>query len=284
MGGALIDLYLGESAAEEEKLKARDYKSWDLTERQVCDVEMLLGGAFSPLEGFLNRTDYDSVVDTMRLSSGLIWPIPIMLDVSSAFADEISEGETIALRDREGVVVATMMVAEIWEPDKPREAMGVFGTEDTAHPGVDFLVNRANPVYVSGKLHGIEPATHYDFKLLRDSPSELRGRFRKLGWRKVVAFQTRNPMHRAHQELTFRAARDQEANLLIHPAVGLTKPGDVDHYTRVRCYESVLRHYPEQTTTLSLLNLAMRMGGAARSGVARHHSQEFRLHPLHCRS
>ena len=260
-GGALVDLYLGESAAEEEKLKARDYKSWDLTERQLCDVEMLLDGAFSPLDGFLTRADYDSVVDTMRLSSGLIWPIPITLDVSAAFADEVTEGDMIALRDREGVVIATMKIGEIWEPDKGREAASVFRTEDVAHPGVDFLINHANPVYISGSVHGIEPPTHYDFKLLRDSPSELRGRFRKLGWRKVVAFQTRNPMHRAHQELTMRAARDQEANLLIHPVVGLTKPGDVDHYTRVRCYENLLRHYPEQTTTLSLLNLAMRMAG-----------------------
>ena len=222
---------------------------------------MLLDGAFSPLEGFLSRADYDSVVNTMRLSSGLIWPMPVMLDVKSEFADGLNEGETIALRDREGVVTATMKIEEIWEPDKTREAAGVFGTEDTAQPGVNYLISQANPVYVSGKIQGIEPPTHYDFKLLRDSPRELRGRFRKLGWRKVVAFQTRNPMHRAHQELTFRAARDQEANLLIHPVVGLTKPGDVDHYTRVRCYENLLRHYPEQTTTLSLLNLAMRMGG-----------------------
>jgi sulfate adenylyltransferase len=116
-------------------------------------------------------------------------------------------------------------------------------------------------VYLGGKVHGIEPPTFYDFKLLRDTPSELRGRFRKLGWRKVVAFQTRNPLHRAHHELTFRAAREADANLLIHPVVGMTKPGDIDHFTRVRCYEHVLEEYPEQTTTLSLLNLAMRLAG-----------------------
>ena len=116
-------------------------------------------------------------------------------------------------------------------------------------------------MYLGGKLRGVEPPMHYDFKLLRDSPSELRGRFRKLGWRKVVAFQTRNPMHRAHQELTLRAARETEANLLLHPVVGMTRPGDIDHYTRVRCYEHMLKHYPEQTTALSLLNLAMRMAG-----------------------
>ncbi len=265
-GGVLVDLYLGGAAAEEERQKARDYRSWDLTERQLCDVEMLLNGTFSPLEGFLTLADYDSVVDKMRLSLGVIWPMPITLDVARDFAEQISEGETIALRDREGVLVATLRVGEIWEPDKAREAAGVFGSDDAAHPGVDFLINRAHPVYVGGKLRGVEPLTRYDFKLLHASPRELRERFGKLGWRKVVAFHTRNPMHRADYELTSRAARDQEANLLIHPVVGPTGPGDVDHYMRVRCYEHLLRYYPEQTTTLSLLNLAMRMAGP-REGV-----------------
>ncbi|MFQ6018770.1 MAG: bifunctional sulfate adenylyltransferase/adenylylsulfate kinase [Kiloniellaceae bacterium] len=260
-GGVLKELYLGESAAEEEKLKAQDYKSWDLTARQLCDIELILNGAFSPLEGFLTRQEYESVLQEMRLPSGLLWPIPITLDVNPKFAEEIGEGAAIALRDPEGVIIATMEIEDIWTPDKSLEAAAVFGTEDVAHPGVDYLVNRAYEVYIGGKLRGVEPRVHYDFKLLRDSPSELRGRFRKLGWRKVVAFQTRNPMHRAHQELTFRAARENEANLLIHPVVGMTKPGDVDHYTRVRCYEHILEKYPEQTTTLSILNLAMRMAG-----------------------
>ena len=161
----------------------------------------------------------------------------------------------------EGVLIATMEVGDRWEPDKTAEARSVFGTDDEHHPGVHYLKHRAGPVYVGGKLRGVEPPMHYDFKLLRDSPAELRGRFRKQGWRKVVAFQTRNPMHRAHQELTFRAARECEANLLLHPVVGMTRPGDIDHYTRVRCYEHMLGHYPEQTTALSLLNLAMRMAG-----------------------
>ena len=260
-GGVLRELYLGESAADEEKLRSRDIRSWDLTERQLCDLELLLNGAFSPLDGFLTREDYDSVVKTMRLPSGLIWPIPIVLDVGAPFAEQISEGETLALRDREGVCLATMEVRDIWTPDKAVEAAAVYGTENPAHPGVDRLLNATGAVYLGGPLKGIEPPVHYDFRLLRDSPSELRGRFRKLGWRKVVAFQTRNPMHRAHQELTLRAARECEANLLIHPVVGLTRAGDVDHYTRVRCYEHILQHYPEQTTALSLLNLAMRMAG-----------------------
>jgi sulfate adenylyltransferase len=260
-GGELKNLYLPAEAAEQEKQAAKEYASWDLTERQICDIELLLNGAFSPLEGYLSKTDYEAVLAEMRLTSGVLWPMPITLDVSEEFAGSIKSGERIALRDLEGVVIATMEVGDIWTPDKDVEAEKVFGTTDEAHPAVHYLKNIANPVYVGGTLQGVEAPTHYDFKHLRDGPAELRERFRKLGWRKVVAFQTRNPMHRAHQELTLRAAFDVEANLLIHPVVGMTKPGDVDHYTRVRCYEHLLGRYPEQTTMLSLLPLAMRMGG-----------------------
>jgi sulfate adenylyltransferase len=260
-GGELKDLYLPAAEAEAAKEAAGDYPSWDLTDRQLCDVELLLNGAFSPLEGFLNKDDYDSVVKTMRLASGVLWPIPITLDVSEDFSKGIKSGDTIALRDLEGVILATLEVGDIWTPDLEAEAKGVYGTTDDKHPAVNYLRNIGNTVYVGGRLTGIEQPTHYDFKHLRDSPAEVRDRFEKLGWRKVVAFQTRNPMHRAHQELTLRAAHDVEANLLIHPVVGMTKPGDVDHFTRVRCYEQLLQRYPEQTTMLSLLPLAMRMGG-----------------------
>jgi len=165
------------------------------------------------------------------------------------------------LRDMEGVLIATLEVSDNWTPDKASEAQLVFGSEDVKHPAVNYLMNIAHPVYLGGKLKGVEAPMHYDFKGWRDTPAEMRARFKKLGWRKVVAFQTRNPMHRAHQELTFRAAKEIEANLLIQPVVGMTKPGDIDHYTRVRCYEHLLEQYPEQTTSLSLLNLAMRMAG-----------------------
>jgi len=260
-GGELKDLYLDPSAAEAEKQAAREYASWDLTERQLCDIELLLNGAFSPLDGFLNQADYDAVVKDMRLTSGVLWPVPITLDVTEEFAADLEKGDKLALRDLEGVILATLEVGDIWTPDKKAEAQGVYGTSDELHPAVHYLYNIANPVYVGGKLTGIESPMHYDFKHLRESPSEVRTRFKKLGWRKVVAFQTRNPMHRAHQEISLRAAREVEANLLIHPVVGMTKPGDVDHFTRVRCYEHILAHYPEQTTSLSLLPLAMRMGG-----------------------
>ena len=260
-GGELIDRYLPRDAAAEEKEASRGLPSWDLTMRQLCDVELILNGAFSPLTGFLDQDDYEGVRDNMRLARGIFWPMPITLDVSEQFAAGIGTGDKIALRDSEGVLIATMRVESTYRPDREAEAEAVFGTSDDTHPGVAHLRHRAHPVYLGGTLDGVEPPTHYDFKHLRDTPREMRERFRKLGWRKVVAFQTRNPMHRAHLELTFRAAKDVEANLLLHPVVGMTKPGDVDHFTRVRCYEHLLRHYPEQTTALSLLPLAMRMGG-----------------------
>ena len=260
-GGELKDLYLNESAAETEQKRAGEYPSWDLTARQLCDLDLLSCGAFSPLEGFNTQAEFESICKDMRLPSGVLWPMPITLDVSEEFAETLKTGGRIALRDPEGVLLATMDVEDIYRPDKAMEAKSVYGTTDDTHPAVAYLNDTAGPVYVGGKIHGIEPQTHYDFKMLRDTPAEARGRFRKLGWRKIVAFQTRNPLHRAHQELTFRAAKEVQANLLIQPVVGLTKPGDINHFTRVRCYEHVLEEYPDQTTSLSLLNLAMRMAG-----------------------
>lgn len=259
--GELRELYLIDSLAATVKKQSRDWPSWELTPRQLCDIELLLNGGFSPLPGFMTRRDYERVVAEMRLLDGTLWPIPITLDVTQAFADRISAGLQIALRDPPGVLIAVLEVQDVWTPDRRAEAIGVFGTEDAAHPGVNHLLQRSNSVYVGGTLRGVRPPTHYDFKHLRDTPRELRERFRKLGWRRVVAFQTRNPMHRAHQEITLRAAHQAKANLLLHPVVGTTRPGDIDHYTRVRCYEHVLKHYPEHTTTLSLLPLAMRLAG-----------------------
>ncbi|TCO81087.1 sulfate adenylyltransferase [Plasticicumulans lactativorans] len=260
-GGSLKNLYLSADAAAAEKQKAREYVSWDLSHRQLCDIELLLNGAFSPLEGFLGEADYDRVVREMRLADGTLWPMPITLDVSEAFAATVKRGERIALRDPEGALIAVLEIGDIYTPDKAVEAQGVFGTTDDTHPGVAYLMHKAGPVYLGGRLFGMEEPPHYDFRHLRNSPAELRALFNKLGWRKVVAFQTRNPMHRAHQELTFRAAKLSQANLLIQPVVGMTKPGDIDHYSRVRCYEHLIKQYPEQSTMLSLLHLAMRMGG-----------------------
>ncbi|MCP1170158.1 bifunctional sulfate adenylyltransferase/adenylylsulfate kinase [Limimaricola litoreus] len=255
------ELYVSYESAQKLKVEAGNLVSHDLTPRQICDLELLMNGGFNPLKGFLTEEDYDSVVETMRTKDGALWPMPVTLDVSEEFAAKVELGQDIALRDQEGVILATMTVTDKWEPNKSREAEKVFGADDSAHPAVNYLHNHAGKIYLGGPVTGIQQPVHYDFRARRDTPNELRAYFRKMGWRKIVAFQTRNPLHRAHQELTFRAAKEAQANLLIHPVVGMTKPGDVDHFTRVRCYEAVLDKYPSSTTHLSLLNLAMRMGG-----------------------
>ncbi|MEO1537263.1 MAG: bifunctional sulfate adenylyltransferase/adenylylsulfate kinase [Pseudomonadota bacterium] len=255
------ELYVSYESAQKLKKDAAELPSWDLTPRQICDLELLMNGGFHPLKGFLGEDDYNGVVEDMRLADGTLWPMPITLDVSEEFAESLALNQDIALRDQEGVILATLTVTDRWVPNKAREAEKVFGADDAAHPAVNYLHHTAGKIYLGGPITGIQPPVHYDFKMRRDTPNELRAYFRKLGWRRVVAFQTRNPLHRAHQELTFRAAKDAAANLLIHPVVGLTKPGDVDHFTRVRCYEAVLDKYPAATTTMSLLNLAMRMAG-----------------------
>ena len=255
------ELYVSYESAQKLKVEAGNLLSWDLTARQICDLELLMSGGFHPLRGFMSEPDYNGVVENMRLVDGSLWPIPITLDVSEAFAEKIQPGLDIALRDAEGVILAILSVTDKWVPDKSTEAKGVFGTDDVGHPAVNYLHNTAGKVYLGGPITGLQPPVHYDFKSRRDTPNELRAYFRKMGWQRIVAFQTRNPLHRAHQELTFRAAREAQANLLIHPTVGMTKPGDVDHFTRVRCYEAVLDKYPVSTTHMSLLPLAMRMAG-----------------------
>jgi sulfate adenylyltransferase len=255
------ELFVSYESAQKLKLEAGNLTSHDLTPRQICDLELLMNGGFNPLKGFLSEDDYNGVVENMRLADGTLWPMPITLDMSEDDAGKIEIGQDIALRDQEGVILATMTVTDKWIPNKAREAEMVFGADDIAHPAVNYLHHHAGKVYLGGPVTGIQQVVHYDFRARRDTPNELRAYFRKMGWRKVVAFQTRNPLHRAHQELTFRAAREAQANLLIHPVVGMTKPGDIDHFTRVRCYEAVLDQYPSSTTTMSLLNLAMRMAG-----------------------
>ena len=232
-----------------------------LNDRQLCDLELLLIGGFSPLEGFMGEDGYESVLENMRLSDGTLWPLPITLDVSEKIAGTISVNNRILLRDKESFPLAILTITDIWPPDLEGESEQVFGTADLLHPGAFYLLDESRPIYVGGTLEGISLPKHYDYQLLRNIPRQLRELFIKHGWERVVAFQTRNPMHRAHVELTLRAAAEAKANILLHPVVGLTKPGDVNHYTRVRCYEHILSRYPTGTVMLSLLPLAMRMGG-----------------------
>ncbi len=260
-GGTLNDLRVPEERAKQLNEASRDWPSWDLTPRQLCDLELLMNGGFSPLRGFMARADYESVCASMRLSDGMLWPIPITLDVPETVAKQLGPGATLALRDPEGVMLAALQVEEVWQPDRKAEAESVFGSLDVGHPGVKRLMEETHEYYVGGTIEGIHLPVHYDFRTLRRTPAQLRAEFARLGWRRVVAFHTRGLMHRAHQESTLRAAKEVEASLLIHPVIGLVKPGEVEHYTRVRCYEALLPRFPQQTAMLSLLNLATWLGG-----------------------
>ncbi|CAE6431056.1 unnamed protein product [Rhizoctonia solani] len=264
-GGVLKDLHIRDAPLQNELLEESEkLPELILTERQLCDLELILNGGFSPLEGFLNEEDYKSVIDTLRLKSGALFPIPINFDVSKEDIERlgIKTGTRITLRDpRDDNALAILTVEDIYTPNKVIEAEKVFGADDPAHPAVAYLRSKVKEFYLGGKLQAVQPPTYFDYVALRYTPTELRTHFKKLAWRKVVAFQTRNPMHRAHRELTVRAARQRQTNVLIHPVVGLTKPGDVDHYTRVRVYQALMPKYPNGMATLALLPLAMRMAG-----------------------
>ena len=235
--------------------------SLTLTDRQLCDLELLLNGGFAPLNGFMSQKDYDSVLNEMRLSNGSIWTIPINLDISKDFAERINHNEKILLKDKEGFSLAILTITDIWEPNLKNESKKIYNTTDLTHPGVNYLINKTNRFYLGGLLEKISDPKHYDYKEYRHTPKQLRDVFKKLKWKKVIAFQTRNPLHRAHVEMIKNAIKNENANLLLHPVVGMTKPGDVNHYTRLRCYQSVLKRFDQKQAILSLIPLAMRMAG-----------------------
>ena len=236
-------------------------KSWVLSDRQLCDCEMILDGSFNPLNQFMTEDDYKSVLHNMRLTNGKLFPIPIVLDVTREFANGLKIADRIILREKEGFKIAFMLIESIWEPDLNHEANQLYGTNDILHPAVDYLFNIGGGIYLGGKIEKISMPNHYDYRQYRMSPSKVKEQCQKRGWSKIVAFQTRNPLHRAHIEMTLKSIKEENAGLLLHPVVGLTKPGDVDHYTRVRCYEHVINKYPNNSAILALLPLAMRMGG-----------------------
>lgn len=248
-GGALI-------RAHRELLRLPRY---NLNSRQLCDLEMLLNGSFSPVKGFLTKEEYDCVVESMRLPSGVLWPMPIILDLRQK--PEWKSGERIALCDEYGKPIAILTVSSIYFPNKEREALKVYGTKNSDHFGVQYLFHQVGQCYVGGSLEGVGKVERFDFLQYRHTPIELREIFRKMGWKRVVGFQTRNPLHRAHVALMQQAAREHKANILIHPSVGLTKDGDIDYITRVRCYSIVQKQYLKRSAFLSLLPLAMRMAG-----------------------
>lgn len=258
---ALVNLIVDETHAERLKAESGGFVSHTLTRRQQCDLELLMSGAFSPLRGFMSQDAYRSVVDDVCLPDETVWPVPITLDVSEDFAAKLSPGDRIALRDNEGFMPAVMTVTDIWRPDLSDEAQGVYGTTDDSHPGVRYLLNQVQPVYVGGAVEGVQAPIHHDFENLWDTPDELRALFARMGWRRIVAFQTSKPIHRLQREITLEVAKELKAHLLLHPTVGVTKPGDLHYYARVHCYQAVKRHFPQNLTMMSLLPLAMRMAG-----------------------
>ncbi len=281
VGGSLVDLIVSDQRAAEMKATAKDFASLTLDERGLCDLELLAVGGFSPLTSFLDKADYERVVGEMRLADGTLWPLPVTLPVTPG--DGIAEGKPLALRDVYGNLLAFLHVEEIYAYDKDNEARHAYGSLDATHPSVAYL-KRSPGHYASGRLEVIRVPPHYDFVELRRTPAELRRHFQSLGWSRIVAFQTRNPLHRAHEELTKRAAEQIGGGLLIHPVVGVTKPGDVDHFTRVRCYRALVDNYYEPgSVVLEPAPAGDADGRPARSVAARDHQAQLRLHRFHRR-
>ena len=260
-GGDLVNLLVDEERAELLRKIAKDLPDVILNDRQMCDLELLATGGFSPLKGFMVRADYEAVLDRMRLQNQILWPVPICLDVIESAASNLEAGQSVALRDPEGFMLGVMHVEDIWPVDRNKEADRIFGTRDTSHPGVAYLFSKSGDYYIGGRIEVVSLPLHFDFKQLRMPPYEVRKFFAKLGWQRVVGFQTRNPLHRPMFEMTTKAMRQARANLLLLPVVGMTRPGDFDQYTRVRCYRAVAQHYPPDSHLLSLLPLAMRLSG-----------------------
>jgi sulfate adenylyltransferase len=258
-GGELIDLVVKGEEYEELLEKSSRLPSIKISQRALCDLELIATGAFSPLDRFMGKADYERVLTEMRLTNGMLFPIPVTLPVDE---DSLPTwGEQITLSDSRNNTIAVMQIEEVFHWDELREARLALGTTDPRHPLVSEMNTWGN-VYISGALKVIDLPKYHDFRELRKTPAQVREQLSSLGYDKVVAFQTRNPLHRIHEELTKRAADQVSGSLLIHPVVGMTKPGDVDHYTRVRVYRTLVENYFDpQRTFLSLLPLAMRMAG-----------------------
>jgi sulfate adenylyltransferase len=260
-GGELVDLLVPEESREKLTEYAGRLESLKITERSVCDLELLAVGAFSPLDRFMGQADHQRVVDEMRLANGCLFPMPIPLPIDEDDRARVTIGQDIALRNPQNELLAIMTVEEIYEWNLDEVAQKVFGTLDTRHPTVAEM-HRWGKFNISGRLQVLRLPPHYDFKSLRLTPRETREQLEAFGHSNVIAFQTRNPLHRVHEELTKRATIAKDGVLLLHPSVGMTKPGDVDHFTRVRTYKALAqRYYDPDRVLLSLLPLAMRMGG-----------------------
>jgi sulfate adenylyltransferase len=262
-GGKLIDLFAPHETVSNLTAYANRLPSIQLTERAVCDLEMLATGAFSPLDRFMRQEDYESVLETMRLTTGHLFPIPITLSVDSEIAIHLDHD--IALRNNKNELLAVMTIEEAYKWDLEKTARRVFRTDDLRHPLVAEM-HRWGKTNISGPLKLLKVPARYDFRELRLTPAQTRTNLAALGRKNVIAFQTRNALHRAHEEITKRAIQARDGVLLLHPVVGMTKPGDVDHFTRVRTYKAMTaRYYDPQRIVLALVPLAMRLAGPRES-------------------
>ncbi len=258
-GGELVNLMVVGKERDALIARAAHLPSIKITMRNLCDLELLATGGFSPLTTFMGKADYESVLSKMRLTDGTLWPLPITLAVNPAELPTV--GEEIALRNSSFDLIAVMTVDEVYHWDAEREAALAYGSTDSKHPMVSEMT-RWEKVCISGPLKVVNLPKYHDFLDLRHAPTQVRQQLEEMGNDNVVAFQTRNPLHRIHEELTKRAAAEVNGSLLIHPTVGMTKPGDVDHYTRTRTYKALFdNYYDKNKTMLSLLPLAMRMAG-----------------------
>ncbi len=260
-GGRLVDLRVAPERVQHLRDLARDLRSLILSGAAMADLELLINGAYSPLSGFLNRHDYASVLAHTRLQDGTLWPLPICLGVRERDIEGLAPGQTVALRDTEGFMPAVLHVQDIWPVASGQEATAVFGTCDSAHPGVAMLMQRSDTHYVGGKIEALQLPLHAAFKRHRHTPAELRALYRKLGWRRIVGYHTHNPLHRAAFEMTLAAMSQARANLLLHPVVRRTRATDIDYITRVRCYLAASRYYPPNMMLLSLLPFSSRLAG-----------------------
>jgi sulfate adenylyltransferase len=247
---------------EELRAEALDCQSIDLSSIQLCDLELLLNRGLFPLSGYMNRENYNAVIETMRLADGTVWPIPICLDLDEATACNLKLGTRVALNDQEGFLLAILTIDDIWQPDKKKEACSVYGTDDPmAHPGVMQLYNRVKDWYIGGRLEGVSLPIHYDFQHLRLSPSETVRAFTMNGWRRVLGFHTDEYLHCAHREMVITAAREAGAAIFLQPVVDLSHPGNLDYYTQVRCYQAFTGEFPPNMIKLALTPLASRKAG-----------------------
>ncbi len=260
-GSKLIDLHVPEAMLNEQTTYATRLPTVRLSARAVCDLELLAVGAFSPLDRFMSQADYQSVLDNMRLTSGHLFPIPITLPIEEDEQAQLTIGQDVALRDPKNDLLAIMTIEEIYAWDLAEAAEKAFGSQDLRHPLVAEM-DRWGKYNISGPIQVLQLPKHYDFKSQRLTPAETRTKLEAFGHENVIAFQTRNPLHRVHEELTKRATQQKDGVLLLHPVVGMTRPGDVDHFTRVRTYRALAqRYYDQDRIVLSLLPLAMRMAG-----------------------